>query len=48
MRGNGMVELGTATARDEAQGIHKAIEEFEVLKPLQYRVIARQRPGLLD
>jgi hypothetical protein len=41
LRGKGMVELGHVEARDEAEAVAKAIEEFDIPGPLRNRVLVR-------
>ena len=41
LRGKRMVELGHVEARDEAEAVAKAIEEFQVPGPLRNRVLVR-------
>ncbi len=39
--GKRMVELGHVEARDEAQAVARAIEEFQIPGPLRNRVLVR-------
>ena len=41
LRGKRMVELGHVEARDEAEAIARAIEEFDIPGPLRNRVLVR-------
>jgi hypothetical protein len=41
LRGKRMVELGHVEARDEAEAVAKAIEEFAIPGPLRNRIVVR-------
>jgi hypothetical protein len=41
LRGKRMVELGHVEARDEAEAVARAIEEFQIPGPLHNRVLVR-------
>jgi hypothetical protein len=41
LRGKRMVELGCVEARDEAEAVAKAVEEFDIPGPLRNRVVVR-------